>query len=384
MERRAAEGLVLRKKGLLDGLQCRRAAWGDWESGTFTQCGVQITQSEEGFELSQARYVEEHIEEIPISAKRRREKHLPTSDREKSSLRATLGALSWLAQQTAPHLSAEVGLLLSEVSKSSVDTILRTNLLVQSAKARKDYSIKIRAFHPEEELCLYAWVDAGSQNRPDGGSTQGIVVGLGSSNMQNGELGHVNLISWHSNRIDRACRSPGAAETQAAVNGEDCLYFARFQRGELLQGVPDVRAPDEVVKSIPGCVVTDSRNVFDRLSSEVLAIRGAEKRTSIELIALKESQQQTNLVMRWVHSEAQLANSLTKAGGSKELELFYRMNFQWKIVEDPEMRSARRRKAQGLDPLDRSSAEKNTEATTDINFSASAYRKCDLEFLFDL
>ena len=228
---------------------------------------------------------------------------------------------------------------------------------------------------------MYAWVDAGSQNRPDGGSTQGIVVGLGSSNMQNGELGHVNLISWHSNRIDRACRSPGAAETQAAVNGEDCLYFARFQRGELLQGVPDVRAPDEVVKSIPGCVVTDSRNVFDRLSSEVLAIKGAEKRTSIELIALKESQQQTNLVMRWVHSEAQLANSLTKAGGSKELELFYRMNFQWKIVEDPEMRSARRRKAQGLDPLDRSSAEKNTEATTDINFSASAYRKCDLEFL---
>ena len=337
-----------------------RFQWGDWESKVFTQCGVQITQTEDGFELSQARYVEDHLEEIFLSAKRRQERHLPTTDREKSALRASLGALSWYSQQTAPHLSAEVGLLLSEVSQSSVDTILRTNMLVQSARARKDYVIKIRAFEPGEALCVYAWVDAGSQNRPDGGSTQGIVIGVGPLSMQNGELGHVNLISWHSNRIDRTCRSPGAAETQAAVNGEDSLYFARFQLGEMLHGASDPRDPDAGVWAIPGCVITDSRNVFDKLNTEVLAIKGAEKRSNIEMIALKEAQQRAGVTLRWVHSEAQLANSLTKAGGSKELELFYRMNFQWKIVEDPEMRSARRRKTQGLDPLDRAEGEQTT------------------------
>ena len=34
-----------------------------------------------------------------------------------------------------------------------------------------------------------------------------------------------------------------------------------------------------------------------------------------------------------------------------ELELFYRMNHAWRIVEDPSMKSARRRRAEGLPPL---------------------------------
>ena len=52
-----------------------------------------------------------------------------------------------------------------------------------------------------------------------------------------------------------------------------------------------------------------------------------------------------------MHSEAQLANGLTKAGTSREFELYYRMKGRWRIVEDPDMRSARRRKQQGLTPL---------------------------------
>ena len=80
-------------------------------------------------------------------------------------------------------------------------------------------------------------------------------------------------------------------------------------------------------------------------------IKGAEKRANIELLSLKEAQQTSNLVIRWVHSEAQLANSLTKCGGNHEMDLYYRMNFAWRIVEDEEMMSARRRKTKGLQPL---------------------------------
>ena len=47
--------------------------------------------------------------------------------------------------------------------------------------------------------------------------------------------------------------------------------------------------------------------------------------------------------VRWVHSEAQLANSLTKWNGGHELELFYRLRSCWRNVEDPDMKSARRR-----------------------------------------
>lgn len=199
--------------------------WGDWESGEFTQCGVQIKQHEQGFELSQKQYVEDHILEIPLSAGRRKCKDDMTSEKEKTQLRAALGALSWHGQQVAPHIAAEVSLLLSEVSRSTVNTIIKTNLLVAHTRAKRDHIMRIHAFDPQEELCIYAWVDAGSQNRPDGGSTQGAFLGMSTMGLQRGEVQPVSPLAWHSHKIDRACRSPGAAETQAAVNGEDSLYY---------------------------------------------------------------------------------------------------------------------------------------------------------------
>jgi hypothetical protein len=52
-----------------------------------------------------------------------------------------------------------------------------------------------------------------------------------------------------------------------------------------------------------------------------------------------------------VHSEAQLSNSLTK-GGTKELELYYTLNYRWRLVSDEHMRSSRKRKQQGLEALE--------------------------------
>ncbi|CAE7274795.1 unnamed protein product [Symbiodinium microadriaticum] len=110
----------------------------------------------------------------------------------------------------------------------------------------------------------------------------------------------------------------------------------------------------QAVERILGCIVTDSRNVYDKLETEVLVIKRAEKRTSIELLALKESQMNTKVQMRWLHSEAQLANTLTKSGGQREYDLYYKMGHRWRLVEDESMMSARRRKEQGLRPLEQS------------------------------
>ena len=325
--------------------------WSDWEKDDFVQCGVRIRREGNDFVLSQEQYID-GISEIPLSSSRKRDRKATTSDREKTQLRALLGSLSWLAQQTAPHVSADVGLLLSEVGSSTVDTIIRSNILLSHVKARRTHKMIIHGFAAQTPLGLYAWVDAGSQNRVDGGSTQGIFVGVGPLSLQEGELGQISPISWHSSKIDRACRSPGAAEAQAAVNGEDCLFFARYQWSEIEQGNVDPRDAVKTVRETPGCLITDSRNVYDKLREEVLTIKGAEKRTSIELIGLKESQFTTDLRLRWVHSEAQLANGLTKSAGGKELDLYYHMGHCWKIVEDPLMRSARKRRADGVAPLE--------------------------------
>ena len=157
------------------------------------------------------------------------------------------------------------------------------------------------------------------------------------------------------------CHSPGAAEALAAVNGEDTLYYARYQWSELEYGNVDVRDAQGCVSRVPGCVVTDSRNVYDKLNNEVLVVKGAEKRTDLELLGLKEAQAATGLSIRWVHSEAQLANSLTKVGNCRELELHYKTGHQRRIVEDDQMRSARKRKQEGMAPLAGLEEEKTGE-----------------------
>ncbi|CAE7198887.1 unnamed protein product [Symbiodinium sp. KB8] len=329
-----------------------RFQWGDWERDTegFTQCGVRIIRTEEGYELSQPQFVEA-LKEIPLNASRRKDRREKTTEREKTQLRALLGSLSWLAQQSSPHLSASVSLLLSEVSTSTVDTIVRTNVLTSQVKKRKEHKMLIHSFPAGEPLVLYSWVDAAPANRPDGGSTQGIFIGIGPESVLHGAVDRISPIAWHSSKVDRVCRSPGAAEAQAAVNGEDSLYYARYQWSELEFGDVDPRAAQEVVRRVPGCLITDSRNVYDKLNTEVLIVKGAEKRTDLEMMGLKESQQNTELSIRWVHSEAQLANSLTKLGGGKEIETYYQMGYQWRIVEDAQMRSARKRKQEGVSPL---------------------------------
>ena len=209
----------------------------------------------------------------------------------------------------------------------------------------------IHRFPQGVPLGLFAWVDASSQNRVCGGSTEGLFLGMAPENLLQGEVCPVTPVVWHSHKIDRVCRSPGAAETQAAVNGEDHLYYARYQWSEIVHGSADTKNPNAAVLKVTGCVVSDSRNVYDKLQTEVVSIKGAEKRSNIELLSLKEAQHRTKVQVRWVHSEAQLGNALAKAGGGRELELYYKMGHRWRIVEDSQMRSARRRKTDGLTPL---------------------------------
>ena len=206
----------------------KRFKWSDWEEKSFVQCGVTIEEQADGsFHLSEPGYVDK-IAEINVRSQRRKEKNLPTTEREKTSLRALLGGLSWHAQQVAPHFSAEVSLMLSEVKDSTVESIHRANQLLQEAKARKDHKLIVHSFPKQEELGVFCWSDAAGQNRREGGSTQGIFIGMAPVSMLQGNMEKVSPILWSSNKIDRVVRSPGAAETRAVVTGEDLLYHVRF------------------------------------------------------------------------------------------------------------------------------------------------------------
>ena len=180
--------------------------WGTWEEDTYVQCGVRVHQLPDfSFELSQASYVQE-LKYINLRAHRKKDRNAPTDDWEKSQLRTSLGGVSWHSQQLAPHFAADVGLLLSEINYSTIDTVFRANKLMDHVKSMCDHKLLIHAL-PLGELSVYTWVDAAIGNRRDAHSTQGIIVGVSTEALFRGSCEAVSLISWHSQKIPRAFNS---------------------------------------------------------------------------------------------------------------------------------------------------------------------------------
>ena len=325
--------------------------WGEFELNDFTQCGVQIQCREDGsFTLSQERYME-NVKEIPISKERRSQRKEATTEREQTMLRAVLGSLSWHASQVGFRYAAYVSLALSEVPQSTVESLMEANQLVHKMRDAARTPMRIHALGDPSEVLLLAWTDASNQNRRDGSSTGGIFIGAAHKSMAEGCLCEVSPMFWSSSKLRRVCRSPGSAEARAVIDGEDVLYLLRYQWGELQGLRHDLRDPDATVQSIPGIVVTDSRNVYDRMQQPYISPTGEEKRVDLELLALKESQVRSRLDIRWVNSQAMLANSLTKRGEDQQFDRFVACGYKWKIVDDPEMFSGRERTRRGLDGL---------------------------------
>ena len=329
-----------------------RFKWGSWEASKFTQCGVLIeTLEDNSFQLSQPEYLD-GVDEIHVTRSRWNQTEAAVTPFEQQQLRSVLGALSWHSNQVAPYLSAPVSLLLSKIPEGTVQTILEVNKLLKKAKVNKHQKLRIHAQSPDERPLISMWVDAAHANRVDGSSTKGMLAGWCSQRLMHGHLETVSPLYWQSARLQRVCRSSAASETRAAVDAEDELYALRFQAFEYTGGQVSLWKCDDAVQNIDGVIISDSKNLYDRLCQTVLTLKGAERRTDIETLCLKESMTSASTQIRWVNGDSQLANSLTKESEPHQLAEFMRRQGRWRIVYDPSLLSGRKRKQLGLQSLD--------------------------------
>ena len=72
-----------------------------------------------------------------------------------------------------------------------------------------------------------------------------------------------------------------------------------------------------------------------------------EKRTAIELLAIKERLQQARVTLKWVDGEQEMADGLTKPWKHEPLLRALQQGV-WRIVYDPAFQSARRKRAMRL------------------------------------
>ena len=132
---------------------------------------------------------------------------------------------------------------------------------------------------------------------------------------------------------------------------EDETYIVRLLWGELLGRNPEETTINQTVASVKTVTVIDAKSVYDCLVKRTGLQQLAEKRTGLELLAYAKCVEEVGIETRWCHSEANLADSLTKINAPGPMQAFME-RLSWSIVHDAEQLSARKRQERGLGRLD--------------------------------
>ena len=99
-------------------------------------------------------------------------------------------------------------------------------------------------------------------------------------------------------------------------------------------------------------MATHSKNTYGNMGKIAAFLDSKEKMIGVDLAKLQESCARTDLKLRWVNGDAQLANSLTTSHEQAQLNLFYKLGGRWRLVYDETYTSARKRRQIGTTALE--------------------------------
>jgi hypothetical protein len=237
-------------------------------------------------------------------------------------------------------------MLQSSLAKPTVADLKAANKLLKYAKkdSRRQLTVFTHGFCHWQELCLMAWTDAAVANRPDLSSTGGQVMGMARRDkFCDGQMSQITLLAWSSRKLRRVARSSLSAEVQSLAEGADNLWLARLQWAEF-NGVDVSKGKeDAAVRATRGLLITDAKSIYDAVTrSETQGLGLQEKQSALELLGVKEQIQRDETDLRWVHSQAQLADGLTKTGARPVIEKFLEEQI-WACKYDPAFESAKKR-----------------------------------------
>ena len=317
--------------------------WKDGSDGSsFEYCGADIDKLPDGtLKLHHGSYYKK-VKPMTIPKHLGPESEL--SSKEITSLRGLLGALQWPAVQSAPHLQASTSIYSGSVSRGLVKTALEANRLLKFAKDNSDVGLTYAPLSLAD-LCIVTAFDASFGCRPDGTSQGGYVVMLAPRMiLESGEAPY-HILDWRSCKLPRVARSSLAAESQAAACAADatefvCRYYEHLR-------CPDLKLAELLRQgsSLKPVLVTDAKALYDSYHRESLISSVTDRRVSLEIRVVKEQMQSVSGSLRWVSSERQLADGLTKDSARQLLAdrlRHGRIKFLW----DPDYVAAKKKPLQ--------------------------------------
>eukprot|EP00435_Cladocopium_sp_Y103_P027437 s224_g6.t1 len=321
--------------------------FGAYYEKEFDFCGVHFKQWDDGsIEMDQMGYIQK-IEPIEVPKVRRQDPEMEVSEIERQHLRRLCGSLQYAAVHTRPDLAAKTGQLQSVVTKAKVKHLLEANRVLYEGKKFPVCLMLVPI--PEEQVAFCAFSDASFSSSQNLSSRQGTLIFATDTKLTQNHRTVVCPIAWSSKKIPRVVTSTLSAESIALSSSLDRLGYIRLCWEWLKNPAIDWTDPSRILRAAPmASAVTDCKSVYDIATKNATPVC-SEYRTTLECLLIRERLQE-NVAMRWISTQAMLADCLTKSMDASMLRECLRSG-KYTLFDESEslrLRASKREKLQWL------------------------------------
>eukprot|EP00435_Cladocopium_sp_Y103_P060955 s399_g22.t1 len=294
--------------------------FGSKKDTDFIFTGIHVAQQWDGtIELDQTQHVED-IPAIDIERNRRQTPDQSVTEHERQALRGLVGSIQYAATNTRPDLSAKLSLLQAKINQATIQDLHDANKLLQEAKAHKQTKIVIQSI-PMEDLRFVSFSDASFANRANSQSQKGCLILAASKQIGEWQSSLVSPLMWYSRKIARVVGSTLASETYALSGAVDLLSWLRIHWDWICNPSSKWKEPESCLAQAPEAyAVVDCKSLYDLIQKTTIP-QCQEHRVMLEALIIKDRLRE-GVTVKWVHSAAQLADSLTKSMDCTNLRKF--------------------------------------------------------------
>ena len=340
--------------------------WGMTKSHNYRHAGTDVTTARDnnGYMkiVVNQDYYAEGLPDLDIEPEKLRTEEL-LSKKDVEACRTSLGALQWLAIQSQPHICARCNLLLTDlVTKGDMATAREIQEVIMEVR-REPFSLTFQKFPSAKhwsDLVVITMGDQAHANRPKGDSTGGLVTLLAGPDCQDGRVCPMSLITWRTWKLKRKAIGSNDAEVQAMLESEDqnfrtrllwaALHGAAGHDTQKLLRDEWVENAERIALRVKGILCTDSKGGYDAVELNESPLLGlSNMRAALQAFQLRDNLGRTCGELRWVASDFDLGDALTKKRADCRVGLLkFLRTGRWCIrFDDPNFVSAKKNKRAG-------------------------------------
>lgn len=290
--------------------------------------GRRLRQVGEDILVDMKAFVEERLQVVELDKRRIKQRDAKLTEEETSRVRSVCGALNWAGREGRPDAAAAASLFSSIMTEMKISDVLELNKAVEYLKKTSDLALRIQ---PLKQMCWGVISDASYANARGGKTQAGHLLITFEHGLLEGRRVKTNVLHWKSGKLKRVVSSTLAAETQSLARAIGDLLWMMVMSYELLHEDFELRNWREYVKC-QGYVafsksdraedlgetlaLVDAKSLYDLLINETTG--GSDRRTALDVQALREELQELQGKIRWVDHPHMPADCLTKHLGKSE------------------------------------------------------------------